>query len=530
VRKDLQWKLLLIAGVTLLCGFLIYPPKDKVRLGLDLRGGIHLVLRVKTDDAVQAALDLRSGVLTEQFTRRGLKYDRIERDVKTATLKVVNADLVAGEEFRAVFTQELPTWTVTEGDSGYTLKMPGSEEDFIRETAVKDTRERIWQRVDAYGVAEPNVQRMGLSSDRILVQLPGVDNPERVKTLLSKPAFLEFKLVSYPPNVQPPFNGATDRQTIMDMFGGTLPPDTGIYVEERKPRESGSAGGTYYWPLKNSSPLTGSDLVLARRGQDNLGRPAVDFQFTADAGARFERLTSANVGKQLAITLDKKLITAPNINSTIRTNGVIEGTFSIAEAEDLAFLLRSGALPAGTQVLEERTVGPSLGLDSIRKGVASSLAGLVISMFFMLVYYRGAGINAVLALLLNVLILLGVMSYFGATLSLPGIAGIILTFGMAFDANVLIFERIREELRVGKTVRAAVEAGFKKAFTAIFDSNLTTIIAAIFLIQFGTGPVKGFAVTLCIGIAASMFTAVFVSRTIFQWRLGEGKRVEHLSI
>jgi preprotein translocase subunit SecD len=276
--------------------------------------------------------------------------------------------------------------------------------------------------------------------------------------------------------------------------------------------------------------LSGNDLVMARRGQDNMGRPAVDFALTVDAGARFERLTSENVGKQLAITLDKKLITAPRINSAINQNGIIEGTFTPEEAEDLALKLRSGALPAGTTVLEERTVGPSLGQDSVNRGLTASLAGLALSIVFMLVYYKGAGLNAVIALSLNVLLLLGTMSYLGATLSLPGIAGIILTFGMAFDANVLIFERIREELRLGKTVRAAVEAGFKKAFSAIFDSNLTTVIAAIFLVQFGTGPVKGFAVSLCIGLAASMFTAIFVSKTIFLWRLGEAKRVEKLSI
>jgi preprotein translocase subunit SecD len=528
VRKEIRWKFALIAAVLILAAYLVFPVQEKVRLGLDLRGGMHLVLRVKTDDAVKAALELRAGTLTEQFTRRNLTHERIDSDVSSTSLLVVNPDPVSEEEFRAIFGEQLPTWDVAAEGSGYRLTMSSDEAGFIRETAVTDTLERIRNRVDAYGVASPNVQRQGLASDRILVQLPGVDNPERVKGLLSKPAFLEWKLVSYPPDLSA-WNGSEDEQTILDLFGGSLPPDTAIYPEEKKGFE-GAPVGTFYWPLKIASPLTGSDLVMARRGQDNLGRPAVEFSLTADAGDRFERLTRENVDRQLAITLDGVLITAPVINSTIGISGIIQGQFTVEEAEDLAFLLRSGALPAGTMVLEERTVGPSLGLDSIRSGITASLAGIAISMVFMLMYYKGAGVNAVVALTLNVLILLGTMSYFGATLSLPGIAGVILTFGMAFDANVLIFERIREELRAGKTVRAAVDAGFKKAFTAIFDTNLTTVIAAIFLIQFGTGPVKGFAVTLCIGIAASMFTAVFVSKALFQLRMGEGKRLARLSI
>ena len=516
----------MIAAVTCLAAYLIFPVQEKVRLGLDLKGGIHLVLQVKTDDAVKTALNLSAGRLSEVLNRRGLKHDRIDSDVPTASLVVVNTDPVAAAEFGKVFQQELSTWAVKAEGTDQRLAMPADQVAYIRETAVSDTLERIRRRVDAYGVAEPNVQRQGLTSDRILIQLPGVDNPERVKGLLSTPAFMEWKLVSYPPGMTE-FHGAPDRQAVLNMFGGTLPPDTAIF--ETLTGE-GAPGPVLYYPLKIASPLNGSDLILARRGQDNLGRPAVDFSLTSEAGNRFERLTSENTGKQLAITLDSKLISAPRINSTINQSGIIEGQFTIEEADDLALKLRSGALPAGTLVLEERTVGPSLGLDSIRKGVTASIAGLAVAVTFMLIYYKGAGTNAVLALALNVLLLLGTMSYLGATLSLPGIAGIILTFGMAFDANVLIFERIREELRAGKTVRAAVDAGFKKAFSAIFDSNLTTVISAIFLIQFGTGPVKGFAVSLCIGLAASMFTAIFVSKALFHWRLGEGKRVERLSI
>lgn len=525
--KDLRWKLVLILAVTSLATFFVFPVETNVRLGLDLKGGIHLVMRVQTDDAIKSVLDLRSNALAEQFGRRSLRYDRLEQDVESGSMVVVNPDPVSLGEFQETIEQFLPSWEITQESGNLRATMSLAENDAIRDTAVTDTLERIRDRVDEYGVAEPNVQRQGLTSDRVLVQLPGVDNPERVKDLLSKPAFLEWRMVSYPPEMSS-FSGAPSRDLIVEMFGGSLPPDTEIHIKEDPDPRGGEQ--VSYWPIEKTAHITGSDLVQARRGQDELGLPAVEFTLTVDAGRRFEKLTRENRGDQLAILLDGKVISAPSINGIISTNGIIQGQFTVQEADDLSLQLRSGALPAGTVVLEERTVGPSLGRDSIRKGVTASLAGLAASMIFMLVYYKGAGINAIVALLLNVILLLGVMSYFGATLSLPGIAGIILTFGMAFDANVLIFERIREELRLGKTVRAAVDAGFQKAFSAIFDSNLTTIIAAIFLIQFGTGPVKGFAVTLCIGITASMFTAVFVSRTLFQWRLGEGKRIERLSI
>jgi preprotein translocase subunit SecD len=373
------------------------------------------------------------------------------------------------------------------------------------------------------------VQRQGHSSDRILIQLPGIDNPERVMELMSSPAFLEFKLVSLPPSFQgSSFSGAPDEQSITQMFGGTLPPDTAVFQQDAIGADGTKV--TRYWPLTIASTISGNDLVLARRGQNNLSMPAVDFQLSSDAGTRFERLTRENLHKQLAIVLDKKVISAPSINGVINTNGIIEGNFSIEEADDLSLKLRSGALPAGTTVLEERTVGPSLGLDSIRKGVTACVAGLGLSVVFMLIYYRGSGVNAVLALVINIFIILGTMSYLGATLSLPGIAGIILTFGIAFDANILVFERIREELRLGKTVRAALDAGFKRAWSAVFDSHVTAVISSVVLIQFGSGPVKGFAVSLCIGLIASMFTVFFVSRALFDWKVGQGRRVERLSI
>jgi preprotein translocase subunit SecD len=282
--------------------------------------------------------------------------------------------------------------------------------------------------------------------------------------------------------------------------------------------------------LSVDSPVSGNDLVTARTSRGELGSAEVNFTLTPDAGRRFETFTGSNIGQPLAALLDKRVIQVATIQAAIRESGRITGIPTLQEADDLSLKLRSGALPAGTTVMEERTVGPSLGADSIRQGIIASLAGLLASIGFMLIYYKVSGVNAVVALVLNVVIIFGVMGYVGATLTLPGIAGVILTFGMALDANVLIFERIREEIRLGKTVRSSVEMGFQKAFGTILDSNLTTVIAAVLLFQFGTGPIKGFAFTLIFGLAASMFTAVFVSRLMFRVLLGEGARVERLSI
>jgi preprotein translocase subunit SecD len=292
----------------------------------------------------------------------------------------------------------------------------------------------------------------------------------------------------------------------------------------------GQVIGTEYYLLKRAAVVSGTDLRNARRSQGQFGEPVVNFYLVPSAGNKFADFTAANIGKQAAIVLDGKVISAPVIRSRIRDEGYIEGNFTLESADDLALKLRAGALPASMKYLEERTVGPSLGRDSVNRGVRAAVSGMLIVMIFMLVYYRLSGLNANVALILNLVILLGAMAYFGATLTLPGIAGVILTIGMAVDANVLIFERIREELRVGKTPRSAVDTGFSRAFGTILDANLTTLIAALFLFQFGTGPIKGFAVTLSIGILASVFTAVFVSRTMYMLVLGSGERVEALSV
>jgi preprotein translocase subunit SecD len=388
--------------------------------------------------------------------------------------------------------------------------------------------------VDALGVKEPIVQKQGAAGDRILIQLPGVEDPQRAKEILQDPARLEWKAVIYPPGVVdygqwiPPASEDAVRQ----MFGGSLPPGVEL-IGQRFASAEGGGTAQIYWPLSSVSVVVGNDLRSAHRGADQLGRSTVDFQLTPEAGRRFGSATREYVGKKMAIVLGNSLrrevISAPVIRDEIRDRGQISGSFDVKSAEDLALKLRSGAIPANVSIIEERTVGPSLGRDSIRAGVLASIVGFVGVAAFMFIYYRLSGVNAVVALLMNVVLLLGALGYFGATLTLPGIAGLILTVGMAVDSNILIFERIREELRAGKVVRSAIEQGFQRAFGTIIDTHATTLISAFFLFTYGTGPVRGFAVTLVIGLILSMFTAVFVSRVIYDLVLGD-RKVESLSI
>ncbi|HEV8336967.1 MAG TPA: protein translocase subunit SecD [Candidatus Polarisedimenticolia bacterium] len=527
----LKWRWVLIAFVTLLSVYLCYPLQQKIKLGLDLKGGIHLVMQVKTDDAIKASLDLDMETLRAELAKRGVTPERIEHSGVDRMI-VSGVDPAKGSELRELVSAQFSAYDLSaKGGGAFELRLKPAQARAIRETSVRQALETIRNRIDKFGVSEPVVQQIGFAGgggEQILVQLPGIQNTERVKELIGSPAYLEWKLVSIPPGYRPEdFQRVcpAPQERILSLFNGSLPGDTELY-----PSEHQQAGETLYWPCKKASPITGKDLKDARRGSGRIGEAVVDFRLTPDAGQRFEDLTRANEGQLLAILLDKKVISAPRINAVIRDSGVIEGSFDVDSAEDLAIKLRSGALPAGMELLEERTVGPSLGADSIRQGIVASLLGAVLVVIFMLVYYRFSGVNANLALALNILLLLGAMAYFRATLTLPGIAGIALTIGMAVDANVLIFERIREELRLGRTVKSAISGGFGKAFSSIVDSNLTTLIAALFLFAYGSGPVRGFAVTLCIGILANLFTAIFVSRAIFDWFLGTKGRVEQLSI
>jgi preprotein translocase subunit SecD len=519
VDRKIIWRIVIIVAVVAAAAFSL--TQREINLGLDLSGGIHLVLQVETDDAVKAELDdaMRRLVSVAESEGVNIESGTVEPERLRFVVPVpADADRSA---LRDIAGDYLPEYDVNAGSDTWTFTFKPNIERDVRDLAVRQALETIRNRVDQFGVAEPVIQRQGLESDRILIQLPGVDDPTRVKEIISHTAFLEWKEVVAGP--------APDRQTLLTRFGGQVPADAEVATGDREDLEGNVIGKDFYL-LKQAAIVTGRDLRTARRGQGQFGEAVVNFYLNPAGGDNFAEFTSAHIGEPAAIVLDGNVISAPVIRSRIRDEGYIEGNFDIPSAEDLSLKLRAGALPASITYLEERTVGPSLGRDSVVRGVRAAVSGLIIVMIFMLVYYRLAGLNADLALVLNIVILLGAMAYFGATLTLPGIAGVILTIGMAVDANVLIFERIREELRVGKTARSAVDTGFSRAFGTILDANLTTLIAALFLFQFGTGPIKGFAVTLSIGILASVFTAVFVSRTLFMLVLAGKDRVETLSV
>jgi preprotein translocase subunit SecD len=521
VDKKTLWRIALIVVVVGLSLWSLYPPKEKIHYGLDLSGGIHLVLQVQTDDAIKAELDDSAQRLVSRARDEGVELTQGVSNIKELSFTVNVPAATDTVKLREIADNWVPGYTAQPGAGVWTFELPPNMDRTVRDMAVRSSLETIWNRVDQFGVAEPVIQRQGMDSDRILVQLPGVDDPARVKDLISSTAFLEFQEVVGGP--------LPDRQSLLTAIGGSVPSDSEIVPGDREGID-GAVIGTDFYLLKKAAIISGQELRSARRSQDQYGQPVVNFATQPHAADKFGQYTGSHIGTRMAIVLDHRVISAPVIESRIPGEGRITGNFTIEEAEDLALKLRAGALPATITYLEERTVGPSLGRDSVVRGVRAAVAGLLVVMLFMLVYYKMSGLNANVALILNIVILLGAMAYFGATLTLPGIAGVILTIGMAVDANVLIFERIREELQVGKTVRAAIDTGFARAFGTILDANLTTLIAALFLFNFGTGPVKGFAVTLSIGILASVFTAVFVSRTLYMIALAGRERVESLSI
>jgi preprotein translocase subunit SecD len=481
--------------------------KKGIKLGLDLRGGIHLVLQVNTGDAVKAERDEAVELVQSQARSQGLTLGPVELPSESSFTFASASDEKKLDE---ISKRWIPDWTAGSAGGKWSFVLKDAARRATEDNAVSQAIETIRNRVDEFGVAEPLIAREG--ADRILVQLPGIDDPKRVKDLIKNTAFLELKLVEKGPS--------TDKAALLADTGGQVPPQSELV--EGKP-ESGQRQTNWYL-VKKSAVITGRDLKNARPTHGQYGANAVSFFLTASGAEKFSAWTGANVGKYLAIILDKRVQSAPTIHERI------SGSFTPEEANDLALVLRAGALPAGLTYLEERTVGPSLGLDSIRRGITASVAGALLVFVAVVFYYRRAGWNAVLALVLNAVLLLGAMSLFNATLTLPGIAGFILTIGMAVDSNVLIFERIREELREGKTPKTAIDNGFSKAFLTIVDTHVTTVVSALFLFQFGTGPVKGFAVTLIVGLAASMFTAVYVSKTIFMLEYGSRERIESVSI
>ena len=501
MKKNLQWKAVLTLAVIAGAIILAYPFNDKkIKRGLDLKGGIHLVLQVITDDSINMETDLEISRLEDLLKKNAITFQKV---TKEGLGRIAVQGVLADEEgkTRDMFGQYSRDW-----DYGFTgdranLTLKPLVAQFLRDQSVDQARQTIDNRINTYGVAEPLIQKQG--TDKIVVELPGVDDPERVKELIKVTAVLEWKLVKAGP--------AAEEATLLQATNGQVPDDAEILRGDPKRGQGG------FYLVNKVAVVTGKDLRTIRRTPDEWNNPAVSFTLNSDGGARFEQVTGDNIGKQIAIILDKKVQSAPGIEDKItRTSGgVIRGRFTPQEADDLVIILKAGALPAGIRYLEERTIGPALGADSVRQGLIAGLVAVLAVMAFMVIFYKLSGIIAVFALLLNVLLLFGALAYFKATLTLPGIAGIILAIGMAVDANVLIFERIKEETALGKGILSSISQGFSRAFTAIFDSNLTTIISAIFLFQFGTGPIRGYAVTLTISLVANLFTAVFVSHLLF---------------
>jgi preprotein translocase subunit SecD len=544
MNPNLKWKALFILAVILVCVYVLigtptFPTsvqqiKDnfshQIKLGLDLQGGTHLILQVQVQEAIGQETDQTVDRLISQMRAKDIHYDEIRR-VDDTHILVRNVDSAQLSTFRdIVSTQYGNIWDMspTAGDpSGYTLTLRAAAIAQIQDQTMQQSRETIERRINALGLTEPTIQLHGRKDNEILVQLPGEGDPTRAKAVIQAGGQLELKLV------EDPAAYASESEALV-KHGGVLPPGTELVPgrSERRTATGAQDTGESWYLLSRAPVVTGRDLRSAteNRNTNNPGQFEVNFSLSGDAAKRFGPFTEQNRGRQMAIVLEHRVYSAPVINGRIDDSGMIEGNFSQESAHDLALVLRAGALPASIKYLEERTVGPSLGADSIRHGMQASILSLVVVMIFMLFYYRLSGGNAVLALILNLLILLAILALAGAVLTLPGIAGVILTIGMGVDSNVLVFERIREELRNGKAAASAVEAGFAKAFLTIIDTHVTTVVSAFFLFLFGTGPIRGFAITLTIGLIANVFTAIFVSKTIFQYHLAKMERQAELSI
>jgi preprotein translocase subunit SecD len=531
----LGWKVIVIVGVLIVFvygifgipsgfsgGALADALLQRIHLGLDLKGGTHLILQVQVNDAINVDSDnaiesLKAGMRTAKINYSEITKPDPANHPEQIVIKGVSSNSTA--ELRNLIADKLPEYDAnSDANNTWTITMKPTAVTDTKNRAVTQAIETIRNRIDALGVSEPIIEEHGLGDYQILVQLPGVDDPARVKDVMQSTAMLEIKQMMGGPY--------PSEQAALQDKGGVAPPDSILLSGECS---DGSEASWCY--VSRYSAVRGKDLRDAQPGRDQNGQPSVNFTLSNEGGQRFYSFTSQHVGDSLAVVLDNRVREVANIKEPIRDRGEISGgRMTEQQSKDLSLVLRSGALPAGIKYLEERTVGPSLGSDSIRSGVRAAVVGMIAVLLFMLIYYRAAGINADVALILNLVILLGLMGFVGATLTLPGIAGVILTVGMGVDSNVLIFERIREELRNGKTAASAVEQGFAHAWVTIVDTHVTTIVSAAILFLFGTGPVKGFATTLVFGLGANLFTAVFVSRVIFDWVLSRKRVGEALSI
>ena len=501
--------------------------RNRIRLGLDLKGGTHSVLQVQVEDAVNITADQALERLKDELKAKNIPYADVAKADDTQANPPKHRIAIKGvpqektSDLQTLASEQYSDWDLSRvpGDvTGWMLALKTTAAGNIRNQAILQAMNTIRNRVDQLGVVDPNIAQYGGQGDfELVVELPSVDDPNRVKDIIQSTALLELKLVSDGPY--------STRESALAAHGGVLPPDTELLQGQK-----GQNGSETWYVVNRVAAVTGRDLSGAEPSHDVNGRPSVNFTLTRDGASRFSRVTGANVGKLLGIVLDNRVYDAPIINGQISDRGEISGPFTQQKVQDLALVLRSGALPAAIKPLSDEVVGPSLGADSIRHGIVACIVGFVAIMTFMLVYYRGAGVNADLALILNLIILMAALGYFDAVLTLPGIAGIILTVGMGVDSNVLIFERIREELRSGKPVGASVSGGFEHAFVTIIDTHVTTIVSAAILFTFGTGPIRGFAVTLVIGLLANLFTSVFVSRVIFDYVLSRREKGAELSI
>jgi len=530
--QNLRWKIITIVSILIIFTLVgVYPilaawkhlpspgwlQEKQLKLGLDLKGGVHLVLRVQTDDALRIETETEMERLRAELQTRNIPVSKIDL-VSPTQFRVEGVPPAQDPAFRQAATEIQTNFDRSASGAGvHTFSMRPNIQANLRDEAVVQARQTIERRVNELGVTEPSISQEGAGGDQILVQLPGVTDVERAKQIMGSPGLLELKIVEQGP--------ASTKEAL--MTNGQVLPGTDIL-----PGVSGAPGdsGTVYYLVKKLAAVTGRDLRNARPSVDENNQPAVSFSLNNEGGRKFGKVTGENVGRSLAIILDGRVQSAPRIESRINSEGRITGSFTNEEVQNLSLVLRSGALPATLTYLREQTIGPSLGADAIKSGVTASVVGLLLVIAFMLVYYRLSGVNAVVALIFNLVILLGLMAYVGAVMTLPGIAGFVLTMGIGVDSNVLIFERIKEELEAQRGVRASINAGFARVFWTLVDTHVAALISCVFLFNFGTGPIRGFAVTLFIGLISNLFTSIFVSKTLFEVALGRRHQVATLSI
>jgi len=528
--KNLSWRILTIIVVLIVFTMVgVYPiaasfykwpmpewlAAKQLKLGLDLKGGVHLELRVLTDTALKAETEAQAERTREALATAGVNVTGVTA-VNNVQFRVDGVPSAQSQTFLQTVADAESTFDRGSGTNGsYTFTMKPNLQKSFREESVRQARTTIERRVNELGVSEPSIAQQG-NGEQILVQLPGVTDVERAKGIISSTGLLKLTLVD-----QGPF---ATREQGLQTFNNVVPPDIDLL-----PFRGEAGAGTVYYAVKKAAAVTGRDLRSAQEGLDEYNRPAVRFTLKQDAALRFGNFTQANIDRPMAIVLDDRVMSVATIKGRITDNGQITGV-SRQEMQDTVITLKSGALPASMEYIQEQTIGPSLGADAIRAGVTASVVGLLLVVAFMLFYYKLSGVNAVVALIFNLVILLGLMAYIGAVMTLPGIAGFVLTMGIGVDSNVLIFERIKEELEQGRPVRIALNAGFNRVFLTLLDTHISAAIAALFLLQFGTGPIRGFAYTLLIGLGSNLFTSTFVSRTLFEMVLGRRTQAATLSI